>query len=353
MIVYLINILLIGLYSLIYNFKFKGSKKAKVFFISLAVLQLIFLLTFKDIYLGSDMPNYWDYFQEQMLWSLTSLGDVRFEIAFKALTKAVTLFSDNQQFYLGVIAFLTIIPVGFVSYRYSKMPFLTILLYILLGFYAFSFSGLRQSIAIGLILISYHFIYRAKLLPFLLTVIFATLFHFSAIVFLPVYLIRNIKLSNNRIVLIGILASLLFIFKAQILTVFTNLFYPNYAVVETDSYTWTLMNVLIFIFTLAYYNRVVSKDSRNGSLYVIVLIGIFMLLFSSVADNVMRVANYFLIFLTLLLPEVLSSIGGAKKRAIMTGVVLLGCIIVYLYLLQADGYNIVPYKFVFEQMKVN
>ena len=71
-----------------------------------------------------------------------------------------------------------------------------------------NFSGLRQAIAIGITALSFNFIKEKKPVQFILLVILASLFHKSAIVFLAMYPIYNIKLDKfgkvMSIVVLGI-----------------------------------------------------------------------------------------------------------------------------------------------------
>ena len=71
-----------------------------------------------------------------------------------------------------------------------------------------NFSGLRQAIAMGITALSFNFIKEKKPVQFILLVILASLFHKSAIVFLAMYPIYNIKLDKfgkvMSIVVLGI-----------------------------------------------------------------------------------------------------------------------------------------------------
>ena len=71
------------------------------------------------------------------------------------------------------------------------------------------------------------------------------------------------------------------------------------------------------------------------------------MLFSSIASDTMRIANYFYIFIIILIPEVLNCLKNNNTRNILTifSVILLTGI--YIYLLTIDLYKIVPYKVFF------
>ena len=71
------------------------------------------------------------------------------------------------------------------------------------------------------------------------------------------------------------------------------------------------------------------------------------MLFSQIASDTMRIANYFYIFIIILIPEVLNCLKNktTKNTLVIFSIILLAGI--YLYLLNIDSYNIVPYKVFF------
>ena len=78
----------------------------------------------------------------------------------------------------------------------SVLP-LTSLLY-LAGTYGCNVGYVRQYIAVGIAFISIIFIKERKFLPYLLCVLFAYGFHYSALAFLPAYWIFSLKLSRKK-----------------------------------------------------------------------------------------------------------------------------------------------------------
>lgn len=345
MLIYLANVLIIAIYSCIYNLWFKGRGVVKMTLLFLATLQLVLMLGLREVNLGSDMVRYWEYYGHQLSWSLSNLSDIRFEIGFKILTKVLSSLLDNPQLYLLAIASLSVLPLGYLAYKYSKMPFFTMLLYIFLGFFAFNFSGLRQSIALGLVMVSYRYIQRGNLIKFLAVIGFAACFHVSAVTFIPAYFIRNFKLTPRRTVLLFLIAIIIFIFNTQILMHITSIFYQNYTVTTTGSYMWMLMSVGLYLLSMMVYRRVIESNPQSIALYNIVGVGSILMLFAPVADNVMRISNYYFIFIILLIPAALAEIRGAKVRAVVTAASLMFFVGVYLYLAALDLYGIVPYKF--------
>ena len=345
MAIYLVNFFLIAIYTLIYYSqpKEKRNKKTLSFFIILSTLQLILLQSVKDINLGSDMPFYWKYYNLQLNYNFSELSFSRFELLFKILTKLVTNITNSKSIYLFVISCLSTAPIGYITYKYSKSPFLSILLYLSFGFYAFNFSGLRQAVAFGLIFFSYKFIMEKKLYKYLITVICAILFHKSAFIFLPAYFFYNIKLNKIKFLILFLVDISFFIFKVPIYSFISNIFYEEYGVVISNSYLWMVMCFAIFMFSLIFYKKVLEKNTSATILYVLVAIGTSIMIFAPVANNILRVANYYYMFVILLVPEVISVLKENKNQILMMFIVIFCCFVLYYYSLSIDLYNIVPY----------
>ena len=81
-------------------------------------------------------------------------------------------------------------------------------------------SALRQALATILIILSYQYIIKKNLLLFLVCIASASLFHISALFFLPVYLLGYLKFQINNIA--GVLIFILFL----ILTFYGKLLIP-------------------------------------------------------------------------------------------------------------------------------
>ena len=347
MAIYLINLVLIIIYGLCCN-NIDNQKIKKRIYI-LAVMQLIFILGFRLLgTVGKDWIYYSKYYDLQLNWNLAEiLNYQRYEIGFKLLTKVLSLIYNNTQFYVFIIGMISIVPVAYIVYKYSKMPFLSLIIYVALDFYTFNFAGLRQGIAIAIIFFAYKYIVENKLSKFICCIILATLFHASAIIFLPIYFIRQIKITKIKIVLFAIIAILIYVFKNQIFIIINSFLYDNYSMSNTNSINWMLLCICMLILCYLFYKAVIKNDKNNQKLYIITTIGCMCMLFSQIASDTMRIANYFYIFIIILIPEVLNCLKNktTKNTLVIFSIILLAGI--YLYLLNIDSYNIVPYKVFF------
>lgn len=81
-------------------------------------------------------------------------------------------------------------------YKYSEDVVLSILGFMSLGILGFYMTGFRQSMAISLCLLALEMAERKRLPAFVLLVLLASLLHQTAVVFLPVYFVMNIKVNK-------------------------------------------------------------------------------------------------------------------------------------------------------------
>lgn len=348
MAIYVLNMLTMGIYSISYNFLSQkiNSVQLKKFFVSLATIQLILLLSLRDYTIGVDVPGY--IYKFQFFFpnaSFKQLFDNSFELGFIILNKIIGNFTDNIQVFLSIISIISIVPVGRFIYKYSKMPFLSFALYICFDYYSFTFSGLRQGIAYGIILFSYDFIKQKKMAKFILIILFAGLFHKSALVFLPAFFVKELILNKKSMFIIITVDLVLFVFRRELFRIMINVFYDKYELIESASYTWLTLCTAILVFGLFFYRKVLSISPNSGTIYILLIIGISFMLFSTVGNNVMRIANYYYMFVVIFIPEVINAIKDKRKVVIMMYILLIFIFILYLLLLRRDGYSIVPYKF--------
>lgn len=345
MAIYIMNMILLIVYAVFFNYT--KSKKVKKGIFVLAIIQIILILGLREVgKVGKDWGYYEKYYNWQLDWNFSQILNYdRYELGFKLLTKVITLIINNTQFYIFVIAVISIVPIAYIIYKYSKMPFLSLIIYVALDFYAFNFAGLRQGIAMALIFFSYKYIVENKTFKYLFCILLATLFHTSAIVFLPVYFIRKIKINKINIAIFVILAIIIYALKSQIFAFINTFFYDNYSSTITDSGNWMILCILILTVCYIFYKPLVKNNINTQKLYIITTIGCMCMLFSSIASDTLRIANYFYIFIILLIPEVLNCLKDRFTKNVLTSLTILVFFVIGIYLLNVDSYSIIPYKF--------
>lgn len=347
MAIYVVNLALIWFYSIIYNLTShisSNKKRLKYILVFMATLQLILLLSLRHFSIGSDVPGYMLFFKKDSM-GFNYVFDHRFELGYKVLNNIISIFTNNDQLFLTVIAILSIAPIGRFIYKYSKMPFLSLTVYIAFNYYAFTFSGLRQAISYAIIFISYDYIKDRKLMKFLICVVCASLFHKSALIFIPAYYIYRIKINKVVISSLIVLDLVVFIFRKPIFAFLINNFYQSFSIVESSSYTWMAFCTLIVLLGSFVYKSIINISEDNGGLYMFLLMGVSLMLFASVGNNVMRIADYYYMFVIIFIPEALIALKDKKLALVVAYLIVVGLIVIYLWFLKGSPFGIVPYKF--------
>ena len=107
-----------------------------------------------------------------------------------------------------LIALFQGISVALFFYRYASNYRYSIFLYFTTSGFLWMFNGIRQFIAVALILYFVRWIEKRKTIPFILVVIVAFFIHSSAIFWIPVYFIINIKPWSTKFIVLSIILTI-------------------------------------------------------------------------------------------------------------------------------------------------
>ena len=106
--------------------KIKSEKKI------IAVFFFIFflLLAFRDINIGIDLHSYRYYFLNMKTIGWDSVFDATMEPLYNVLNKIISSIGGDFQFFLVVVAFITVLPFAILYYKESENAMLTISIFI-------------------------------------------------------------------------------------------------------------------------------------------------------------------------------------------------------------------------------
>lgn len=121
---------------------------------------------------------------------------------FYALIYVSQLFSNPETVFLFLMSVLTYLPLTFIIWKESKIPALSVLMFMIptAMFFFETMNLARQSIAIIFILLSAVLLYKEKIKLSLCTFILAFFFHVYTVIFFPFYFIRKYTFSNNFVI---------------------------------------------------------------------------------------------------------------------------------------------------------
>lgn len=192
-----------------------SEKKGKILaaYMAAVFLCFTFLASFRYA-IGFDYFSYQRMYRILLGWSFRDTLRVYWhEPLFPLLCKVCGLFGCSYQMFL-VFAniFLFLAAVNFI-YRYSKLPWLSVYLYITLQFLAYNMNLIRQSFAVAFFLIAYPYLRDRKIVPFTVLIVLGGMFHNSLWLVFPLFFLLHWENTARSAVLITVVGlSLYFLF---------------------------------------------------------------------------------------------------------------------------------------------
>ncbi|SJN37863.1 capsular polysaccharide biosynthesis protein [Marinilactibacillus psychrotolerans 42ea] len=308
-------------------------------YLLISFFTLFILSAFRSINIGNDTEDYLYMFQNfgqsQDIFGI----DTRIEIGYVALNKVLFLISSNPLILFGVTSAFVIGVFMLFMYKNSNIFWFSVFLFINLRIYYFTLSGIRQAIALAIILISYKFIKERKPIPFSLLVLLASSFHASAIFFFLVYPLSKIKYSKKVMLMYTFVGGVLFLTFNYTIGIILNIL-PQYENYLSSSYfeSIKLASIIDFIIILLIFlfglftshrflssadRRLVEENSKNssGSSSLNILLHIISLavMITFIAINgavIKRAALYFFMFAVIFIPYTIQNIKNKKVRVL-------------------------------------
>jgi len=203
--------------------------------IYLIILGVMFVFAFFDICDEEHFPKYRYIFLALFFIFLLAFAGLRYKVgydydSYKSIFDTVTMKNFMSLYievgYTGLNAVLKTLGFGFEAVifvvaawslffkyeairKYSIYPFVSLILYFSSNFIIQDFGQIRQGLAIAMTLYSIGSIKERNLIKFLVLMGIAMSFHYTAVLFVPLYFLGNIKLSYKQMLAI-VAASIMF-----------------------------------------------------------------------------------------------------------------------------------------------
>lgn len=270
---------------------------------------------------------------------LTEDGKDRGFSVFTILVKH--LIGNNVELFFGIIAGFCLICVLGVYRQHSCNFFMTVFLFLASGEYVqWTHNGIRQFIAVAMIFAATDLLIQKRYIPYFSVILFASLFHASALIMIPMSFVVQGKPWNRKTVLF-IMAVLIAISSVDALTgtitsLMENTQYSN----EVNQFLRTdgthVLRVLVFcippVMSLIFrkwcpegdplYDLSVNMSIASMGTYIVSMFtsGIF----------IGRMPVYFSLYNYMLLPSIIQRT-FEKRSTNLVYLLVMGCYMVYYY----------------------
>ena len=308
----------------------------------------IILLSLRNVTCGVDLLTYRYKFHHPGPIRFLSLFDFSItESGFLLFTAICKQTTNSFQFYLFLCALLSLVPIMVLYLKESRHSLLTIALFVGLAPFSMYFSGLRQSIAIGIGAICYFCCKNKKPIPFLILVFVAYLFHQSAIILLFMYPLLHLRITKKWLPLVVCVFAVCFVFRNQIFGYalrFSDRYESRYVIAQTGSYMFLLLLLMLTI-----YSFVMLKDQEFDAfgLRNMLVFSLILQCFAMSNSVAMRLNYYYLIFIPILIPKVVDSARTEFRQIAKLSAVIFVCFFFFWFFKEAytgaDILQVFPY----------
>lgn len=278
---------------------------------------LIFIFLALRYNYGSDYPSYLIFFNELKINSIIDIYIEKWKIEpgwilLNWICKPIGFF--------GMTAILAAFNC-YIYYKFTKkyVPsnyyWFSIFLFVFEGSYMLvNLSAMRQSVAIAFFVLSIDYLYNKGTLRYIACILIASLFHLSALILLPIYILGLINFKINFKLGFLLISSYIFLFAYADkifpdIQSFTNKYFFKYSLYENSQTLKAgygiLFNSLVFILIVIYSK---FQDDRNSILFKIGIVGFFIIPIILFIQSFSRLGLYFQPTLLAVYPIIISQI---------------------------------------------
>lgn len=321
------------------------SERIKKVLYFMACVTLILVSALRDLSVGADTMGYCRRFaliRKYVTWEALSYGN--WEKGYVFLNKIIGVFFSDERALIVILSFVILVPFFKWLYEESSFPMMALLIFVSMGFWYSSMYIYRQYCAMAILTFAYKYVKEKKLLPTVLLVLLAMLFHRTAVAFLFIYIMYIVKIQVNALFLITMAGSVLIYALRYNIYTFLNQFarIPAPAVTRGGI---TLLITLWIVFLAAFFLAKSLMTGPKMKLYVRVLaIAVFTQPLVFAFSQWARMEIYFTPAIAIVIPEVFEHVINSKgNRRFAIPICMLLC--AFLYVWYAETLPSTPYTF--------
>ena len=343
----------------------RENRNRKNYIIFICII-LILQSALRHVAVGADTYAYYLKFEEikltswQEIWenfrSVYVLGEGK-DAGYPLIQKVFQFFSGEYRIFLFFVAVIFFSSLGYFIYtqtKYLSDVFVAIAIYEVLFYSFFSITGLRQTLATAFTFWGLHFIRQRKLWQYTLLIICAAFIHKSVLLFYPFYFIARLNRPRQLLAASFVIFPVMFVFGRSVAGIMALLSaqdnYMGYAL--SDANPTGAVDFSIFLLGCGILGWIAlrnakQRDSDMPIIYNAISIAIIFTPLTWIDSSLMRIVQYFSIFILVFLPYVINNLSRDYQTRIVAIVVLTVLFVSVIIMRNVD------YAFMWEQMQLN
>lgn len=214
-------------------------------------------------------------------------------------------------------------------------------------YFTFFLTGLRQSLAIAILSLSFEYIKERKPIKFLLVVLFASLFHKTALIFLIAYPMFTTKAINVKMIITIVLIPVIYLNREVIFLWLAPLAgYEQYQLLSHgDPMTYSVFIYSITIACTLLRKKIINNNPEFNYYVNSLLLACLFMPFVGLNGAMLRLVMYFSIYLVFAAPELAYVFKDMQIRFIVISVMI--GVLIYLFFRNIMASDVYQYKMFF------
>ena len=291
--------------------------------------------------------DYWNY-TKAYIYDYT----YNFEPLVVFLIHGLKKITNEPQAFFVISSIIIYILYYFGIFRESDTPSFSVFLFLVSGCFFMTMNLIRQSMAIGIGLLSLPYIKDQKLKPVIIITFVAAMCHYSAVFYLLLYIMNHFKISPLQALAI---CFLVFVFSSVIALLLSYFLqgskYSGYFSLAENNIRWSsvLVNLSVFIL-LSYMYSFIQNNPTLKLLYTTAFLGmLFCLSCRAMPEPVGRLSEYSNMICVIYLPHAIKSLHDKRIRTLVYILAAILYILEYIWYISGDWYKTYfIYKTVFQ-----
>jgi hypothetical protein len=336
-------------------------KLNRLAYVTLSFLPIFIISAIRSPSVGNDAYSYTQLFQQYSNIPWSEVFSQSIEPGFVAFCKLISYISNDGQWFLIASSFLICILVAKFVFNNSNDIVFSAFLFVSYYFYFYSFSAIRQYIALGLAINAFDYFKEKKIIKAIIFYALALSFHYTALIYLPVFFLSKLKCSKRNITVIALLCISIIVFFRSAAT---------YIIVQFDRFSyysftgrgWDI-NIILYIFFFViiiigfnilkrdtkfkatFFKENIRFDNVYYNIYnylIFMMISLSLYMVSISLTMAARANHYYAIFLIIYIPLILSKMSYKNRRIGKVAITIL-FFIYCVGMLMRNNYYVLPY----------
>ena len=313
--------------------------KVNVLLCSIAYIGLIFLAAFRAPEVGTDTLSYISDYKEIHTFTWKDIMEhYRGYELFYFVCKIFSLFGLPVFIWFAFIEIVYVSAIARLVHKDSTDKIYSIILFITIGLYMFSLAGLKQTMAMGLVLHGFIEMRNKRYIIAVLLSILAFFSHPTAAVFIPAFLLYVCRNTKHFNILLVCLILLLMIGAKYMFASFSNILhlehFERYLSVEKTYSIWTLLfYILMIIASLPFinnYSKNALYQNEHKFEFSCLIIACSLQYLASLSPSLFRLALYYTPFFLVYMPNVFNTHSDVTRKVVKL-VLILAVILFFAY----------------------